>query len=26
MEKPKGLLARIKAIFSKEEDPDPDPN
>ena len=26
MEKPKGLLARIKAIFSSEKDPDPDPN
>ena len=26
MEKPKGLLARLKAIFSSEKDPDPDPN
>jgi len=26
MEKPKGLLARIKAIFSSDKDPDPDPN
>ena len=25
MEKPKGLLARLKAIFSSEKDPDPDP-
>jgi len=24
MEKPKGLLARLKAIFSKDKDPDPD--
>ena len=26
MEKPKGLLARIKAIFSADKDPDPDPD
>ena len=26
MEKPKGLLARIQAIFSSEKDPYPDPN
>ena len=26
MEKPKGLLARLKAIFSSEKDPDPEPN